>query len=189
MNNNASMTDRACAIILDLITFIGYACGVCMLLFSVNEINTEVNSVKISRDQLIKLIVVCIIAYFVLDVLLTRLFATTPGKLFMNCDVDFHMGNSMIHNIIRSFFKTICLFTVIPGLISYVYASGNPENKSYHDVLAKSNVTNSTRMPRVLGVLVVLGGIALLILFIVNYREAIGLNFDLGLSNFKIFEF
>ena len=183
------MTDRACAIILDLITFIGYACGVCMLMFTASEIGTEVNSVKISRDQLIKLAVVLIVSYFVLDVLLTRLFATTPGKLFMNCDVDFHMGNSMIHNIIRSFFKVICLFTVIPGIISYVHASGSPENQSYHDVLAKSNVTNSTRMPRFLGVLVVLGGVALLVYFIITYRNVIGLDFDLGLSNFKIFEF
>ena len=189
MNNNASMTDRACAIFLDLITFIGYVCGVCMLIFSVNEINTEVNSVKISQNQLIRLIIVLIVVYFALDVLLTRLFATTPGKLFMNCDVDFHMGNSMIHNIIRSFFKVICLFTIIPGIISYVYASGNPENQTYHDVLAKSNVTSTTRMPRFLGVLVVLGGIALLVLFIVNYREAIGLNFQIGLKSFKIFEF
>ena len=187
MNYNASMTDRACAIIIDLITFIGYVCGVCMLIFSVNEISTEVNSVKISQNQLIKLIVVLIVVYFALDVLLTRIFATTPGKLFMNCDVDFHMGNSMIHNIIRSFVKVICLFTVIPGIISYVYASGNADNQAYHDVLAKSNVTSTTRMPRFLGVLVVLVGIALLIMFIVNYRDAIGINFDIGLKSFKIF--
>ena len=188
MNNNASMTDRACAIILDLITFFGYACGVCMLVFSANEISTEVNSVKISQNQLIRLAVVLIVVFFALDVLLTRLFATTPGKLFMNCDVDFHMGNSMIHNIIRSFFKVICLFTVIPGIVSYVHASGDPENRSYHDLLAKSNVTSTTRMPRFLGVLIVLGGIALLNTFFVTYHDVIGVSFDIGLKSFKIFD-
>ena len=84
----------------------------------------------------------------------------------------------------RSCFGSI---TVIPGIISYVYASGNADNQAYHDVLAKSNVTSTTRMPRFLGVLVVLVGIALLIMFIVNYRDAIGINFDIGLKSFKIF--
>ena len=160
-----------------------------MLVFSASEINTEVEEAILSRDQLIKLGIVMIVSYFVLDILLVRLFATTPGKLAMNCDVDFHMGNSMIYCILRSFFKIICLFTVIPGLISYVSGSGDPDSRTWHDRIAKTNVTNSTRMPRFVGVLTVLAGIALLIFFIITYRKVLGLNFRIGLSDFKIFSF
>ncbi|MBR5425988.1 MAG: RDD family protein [Clostridiales bacterium] len=189
MNTNASMVDRFCAVFLDLITFLGFAGGVAMLVFSASEINTEVEEAILSRDQLIKLGIVMIVSYFVLDILLVRLFATTPGKLAMNCDVDFHMGNSMIYCILRSFFKIICLFTVIPGLISYVSGSGDPDSRTWHDRIAKTNVTNSTRMPRFVGVLTVLAGIALLIFFIITYRKVLGLNFRIGLSDFKIFSF
>ena len=189
MNTNASMVDRLLAVFLDLITFLGFAGGVSMLIFSGSEINTEVEEAILSRDQLIKLLVVLIVTYFVLDILLVRLFATTPGKLAMNCDVDFHMGNSMIYCIIRSFFKIICLFTVILGLFSYLSGSADPDSRSWHDRIAKTNVTNSTRMPRFVGVLTVLVGIALLVFFIVTYRKVLGLNFRLGLSDFKIFSF
>ena len=137
MNTNASMVDRFCAVFLDLITFLGFAGGVAMLVFSASEINTEVEEAILSRDQLIKLGIVMIVSYFVLDILLVRLFATTPGKLAMNCDVDFHMGNSMIYCILRSFFKIICLFTVIPGLISYVSGSGDPDSRTWHTELPR----------------------------------------------------
>lgn len=189
MNTNASMIDRFFAVLLDLITFLGFAGGISMVVFSVSEINTEMEEAILSRNQLIKLAIVLIVAYFVLEVFLVRIFATTPGKLAMNCDVDFHMGNSMIYCIIRSFFKVICLFTVIPAAFSYFSASGNIDSQTFHDRIAKTNVTNSTRMPRFLGVLLVLAGIALLVLFIVTYHKVLGLNIQLGLSDFKIFSF
>ena len=189
MNTNASMVDRLIAVILDLITFLGFAGGVSMLIFSVSEINTEVEEAILSRNQLIKLAIVLIVAYFVLDVLLIRLFATTPGKAFMNCDVDFHMGNTMIYCILRSFFKVICLFTILPGLFSYLSASANIDSQTYHDRIAKTNVTSTTRMPRFIGVIFVLVGLGLLVFFIATYHKVLGLNFQIGLADFKIFKF
>ena len=189
MNTNASMFDRLFAVFLDLLTFIGCACGLLMVLMDESEIANVFNHELRIRDNLIKTLIIAVVIYFVLDIFLTRIFATTPGKLSMNCDVDFHMGNSMIYCILRSFFKIICLFTVIPGLISYVSGSGDPDSRTWHDRIAKTNVTNSTRMPRFVGVLTVLAGIALLIFFIITYRKVLGLNFRIGLSDFKIFSF
>ena len=188
MNTNASISDRAFAVLLDLLTFFGFAGGVCMMIFSVNEINTEVSEALVSRGTLIKICIALVVAYFVLDILLTRIFATTPGKLCMNCDVDFHRGNSMIHNIIRSFFKVICLFTVIPAIFSYLSASADYDTRAYHDRIAKSNVTNTTRTPRALGIITVLVGLALLVFFIYKYHSVVGVTIDLGLPNYKIFD-
>ena len=106
----------------------------------------------------------------------------------MNCDVDFHRGNSMIHNIIRSFFKVICLFTVIPAIFSYLSASADYDTRAYHDRIAKSNVTNTTRTPRALGIITVLVGLALLVVFIYKYHSVLGVTIDLGLPNYKIFD-
>lgn len=189
MDTNVSMMDRFFAIILDLVTFFGYFAGVCMIIFTVNEINTEVEEAIISRHQLIKLGIIMVVCYYVLDVFLTRLFATTPGKLCMNCDVDFHKGNTMIYNVIRSFFKVVCLFTVIPAVISYLYACVNSETRAIHDSIVKSNVTNSTRAPRSLGIFVTVVGICLLSLFLFRYHEVLGLTVKVGLSEFKIFTF
>lgn len=189
MDTNASMMDRFFAVVLDIVSFLGYVAGACMLIFSVNEISTEVEEAIISRHQLIKFGIILIVSYFVLDVLITRIFATTPGKLCMNCDVDFHKGNTMVYNIIRSFFKVVCLFTIIPGLISYGYACANGETRAIHDSIAKTNVTNSTRTPRALGVLVMIIGLFLLTVFLYRYHEVLGLTVKVGLSEFKIFEF
>ena len=189
MNTNASMFDRLFAVFLDLLTFIGCACGLLMVLMDESEIANVFNHELRIRDNLIKTLIIAVVIYFVLDIFLTRIFATTPGKLSMNCDVDFHMGNSMIYCIIRSFFKVICLFTVILGLASYIFASNNIDSRSFHDLIAKTNVTNTTRIPRVVGVLVVLLGISLLVVFVVRYHSILGINPSLGLSNFKIFEF
>lgn len=189
MNTNASMIDRFFAVILDLLSFLGLASGIAMLTFSFSEIDSEVEEAVLSRDQLVKLLIIMVITYFVLDVLLVRIFATTPGKLAMNCDVDFHRGNSMIYCILRSFFKVICLFTVVPAIFSYLSGSSNIDSQTYHDRIAKTNVTNTTRMPRFVGVLIVLVSIALLVFFIVNHHDVLGLNIKLGLSDFKIFKF
>lgn len=189
MDSNASMIDRFFAVVLDLVTFLGYAAGICMIIFSVNEISTEVEELIISRHQLIKLFIILCVCYFVLEVFLTRVFATTPGKLCMNCDVDFHKGNTMIYDIIRSFFKVICLFTIIPGIVSYAYACTNYESRAFHDSIAKTNVTNSTRTPRALGILVTSVGLFLLTVFLYRYHEVLGLTVKVGLSEFKIFTF
>ncbi len=189
MDTNASMIDRLFALVLDVVTFLGYAAGVCMVIFTVNEINTEVEEAIISRHQLIKLAIILIVCYYVLEVFFTRIFATTPGKLWMNCDVDFHRGNSMIYNIIRSFIKVICVFTIIPGFVSYGYACSNNDSKSFHDAVAKTNVTSSTRTPRALGILIVLVGLFLLTVFLYRYHEVLGLTVKVGLSEFKIFNF
>ena len=128
-------------------------------------------------------------AFFICDVLCTRLMATTPGKLCMNCDVDFHSGNTFLHNIIRSFIKTLCLFTILPAIFSYVHATGNYDSKTFHDYAAKTNVTNTTRTPRFIGLLIFFTGLVLLVYFIVNYHSQLGLDFDiLGLKHYKIFD-
>ena len=190
MNTNASMIDRFFAVLFDLLTFLGLASGIAMLTFSFSEIDTEVKeTAALSTTGLLKLFGILVLVYFVLDVLLVRIFATTPGKLAMNCDVDFHRGNSMIYCIIRSFFRVICLFTIIPAIFSYLSASANIDSQTFHDRIAKTNVTNSTRMPRWVGVVIVLLGIALLVYFIINHHDVFGLNIKLGLPDFKIFTF
>ena len=95
----------------------------------------------------------------------------------------------MIYCIIRSFFRVICLFTIIPAIFSYLSASANIDSQTFHDRIAKTNVTNSTRMPRWVGVVIVLLGITLLVFFIVNHHDVFGLNIKLGLPDFKIFTF
>lgn len=189
MDTNASMLDRFFALILDIITFLGYASGVCMVIFTVNEINTEVQEAIISKQQLMKLGIILVVVYYILEVFFTRVFATTPGKLCMNCDVDFHKGNTMIYNVIRSFIKVVCIVTVIPGVISYGFALASDENRAFHDSVVKSNVTSSTRTPRALGILVTLVGLFLLFLFLYRYHEVLGLTVKVGLSDFKIFNF
>ncbi|MBO4926805.1 MAG: RDD family protein [Clostridiales bacterium] len=189
MNTNASMFNRFFAVFLDLLTFLGYAAGIAMAVLSSSEIDADLHLQIFTKDQLIKAGIVVVLAYFVLDVLLTRIFATTPGKLCMNCDVDFHAGNTMVHNIIRSFFKVVFLFSVIPGLISYLYGSANVDNQTIHDKIARTNVTDTTRTPRGLGIFVVFVGIVLLVFFIITYHSALGINPSLGLSDYKIFEF
>ena len=177
MNTNASMIDRFFAVLFDLLTFLGLASGIAMLTFFFSEIDTEVKeTAALSTTGLLKLFGILVLVYFVLDVLLVRIFATTPGKLAMNCDVDFHRGNSMIYCIIRSFFRVICLFTIIPAIFSYLSASANIDSQTFHDRIAKTNVTNSTRMPRWVGVVIVLLGIALLVYFIINHHDVFGFN-------------
>ena len=188
MNTNASMFDRAFAIFLDLLTFLGFSAGFMMVTLSTTAINDDLQFAKLPKETLIKNGIVIVVVYLILDILLTRIFATTPGKLCMNCDVDFHMGNTMVYNIIRSFIKIICLFSVVLGLFSYFYGTSNPDSRTFHDMIAKTNVTNTTRMPRVIGVLVVLTGIALLIFFIVTYHDALGINPSLGLPDYQIFD-
>ena len=189
MNTNASMFNRFFAVVLDLLTFLGYACLFLMLTLTASSIDAELRFSTVSKNELIKTGVICIIVYFVLDVLLTRIFATTPGKLAVNCDVDFHMGNTILYNIIRSFVKVVCLFSVVLGIFSYFAGAASPENRTFHDSIAKTNVTDSTRMPRALGVIIVMIGIGILVYFIATYHDALGINPSLGLPSYKIFEF
>ena len=46
----------------DLLTFFGFAGGVCMMIFSVNEINTEVSEALVSRGTLIKICIALVVA-------------------------------------------------------------------------------------------------------------------------------
>lgn len=188
MNNNASMFNRFVAVILDLLTFLGFAAGFMMLTLNASSIDAELHFSTVSRNELIRSGAIMIGIYFLLDILLTRIFATTPGKLALNCDVDFHMGNTILYNILRSFVKIVCLFSVVLALFSYVAGASSPDMQTFHDKLAKTNVTNSTRMPRFLGVLIVLVGIGILIYFIVTYHGSLGINPSLGLPNYKIFD-
>ncbi|MBR5975102.1 MAG: RDD family protein [Clostridiales bacterium] len=188
MNTNASMFNRFVAVILDLLTFLGYAAGFMMLTFTASSIDAELQFESVSRNELIKTGVILVVIYFILDVLLTRIFATTPGKLSLNCDVDFHMGNTMLYNIIRSFVKIVCLFTVVLGFFSYISGTTSPDSQTFHDKIAKTNVTDSTRMPRALGVLIVLVGIGILVYFVVTYHGSLGINPSLNLPNYKIFD-
>ncbi|MBR2750925.1 MAG: RDD family protein [Clostridiales bacterium] len=189
MNTNATMGTRLIAVFLDLITFFGFLVGLNMLMFTATESSFLFHIDTMSLESRLILIGEILGAFFICDVLCTRLMATTPGKLCMNCDVDFHSGNTFLHNIIRSFIKTLCLFTILPAIFSYVHATGNYDSKTFHDYAAKTNVTNTTRTPRFIGLLIFFTGLVLLVYFIVNYHSQLGLDFDiLGLKHYKIFD-
>ena len=170
MNTNATMFNRLVAVFLDLITYIGYICGILMLTSTALQITTKLNFRAESREDLLKYFGIFVLGFFILDILFVRIFATTPGKLCVNCDVDFHTGNTILHCFLRSFIKVLCLFTVVPGIFSYVSASGDYELRSFHDRATKTNVTNTTRTPRFLGAVIVILGVGILIYFIYKYK-------------------
>lgn len=189
MNTNATMGTRLIACFLDIITFLGFVVGLNMLLYTTTDTSFIFHLDQMSNQGRLILLLELMGAYFLCDVFCTRVLATSPGKLCMNCDVDFHTGNSILHNIIRSFIKVLCLFTILPAIFSYVHATGNYDSKTFHDHAAKTSVTNSTRTPRFLGLLIFFTGLVLLVYFIVNYHSELGFNFDiLGLKHYKIFD-
>lgn len=188
MNNNATMFNRLVAVFLDLVAFLGYLSGVVMMFYSTTELGVDVHKHLITQDDLIRYAIIVVSAFFILDILFIRTMATTPGKLMVNCDVDFHNGNTIIHCFLRSLIKVICLFTVIPGIISYFYGMGDIEGRALHDRVARSNVTNTTRMPKWIGVVIVLFGVALLGYFLYTYRNVFDFKIDLGLAHYKVFD-
>jgi len=189
MNTSASMVNRLIAVFLDIITFLGFLVGISLFLYKTTDTNILFHLDTMSPERRLILLGELIGAFFVCDVIITRLLSTTPGKLCVNCDVDFHTGNTFLHNIIRSFIKVLCLVTILPGIASYVHASGNFDNKTFHDHASNTTVTNTTRTPRFIGLLIFFAGLVMLVYFIANYHSELGFNFDiLGLKHYKIFD-
>ena len=95
---------------------------------------------------------------------------------------------TFIHCFIRAFVKVLCIMTVLPGIFSYVRGAGHFENKTYHDSAAKTNVTNTTRIPRFIGLLLFFTGLVLLVYFIYKFHSKLNLNFTLwDTPEYKIF--
>ncbi len=189
MNNNATMVNRLIAVFLDLITYLGLLVGLSILLDSTTDANFFFHLDKLTQQDRLILLGKMIGGFYIFDVVCTRLLSTTPGKLCVNCDVDFHSGNSIIHNIIRSLIKVLCLFTLLPAIASYVHAANSDDNKTYHDLAVRTSVTNTTRTPRFIGLLFFFAALALIVFFLINYHDKIGFSIDiLGLKHYKIFD-
>ena len=188
MNNNASMFNRLVAVFLDLITLLGFLVGAGMFILNTTGINI-IKELKLdTRSSLIWLVLGFFGIYFILELFFTKIISSTPGKLCMNCDVDFHAGNTFIHCFIRAFIKVLCIMTFVPGIFSYVRAAGHFENKTYHDSAARTNVTNTTRIPRFIGLLLFFTGLVLLVYFIYKFHSKLNLNFTLwDTPEYKIF--
>ncbi len=189
MNNNASMFNRLVAVFLDLIALLGFTVGAGLFIYNMTEINILKELNLDSRNDLIWLLLGFFGLYFILEIFFTKILSSTPGKLCMNCDVDFHAGNTFIHCFIRAFIKVLCVMTVLPGIFSYVRGSGHYENKTYHDSAANTNVTNTTRTPRFIGLLIFFAGLVMLVYFIYKFHSKLNLNFTLwDTPEYKIFD-
>ena len=189
MNTNASMFNRLVAVFFDLIALLGFLLGLGVFIYKTTEINIlkEIN-LQTNKDML-WLVVVFFAAYFILELLFNKVFSSTPGKLCMNCDVDYHSGNTFIHCFIRAFIKVLCIMTVVPALFSYVRATGHIESKTYHDSAAKTNVTNTTRTPSIIGIIIFLAGLIMVIYFLVEFHDKLNLDFTLwNTPDYKIFD-
>ncbi len=169
--NEAPLLRRMFALILDLLISFSFFAGIIQFL-EYAEINVPIHSFfKGNIRILIYAYLVFIGFYFVYEMLFTALLQSTPGKIIVNAEVEFHRGMNFFNLLLRSFIKSL---TILLGplliVMSYIFAVARGGTSVVHDAAANSKVTNETRCPRLFGVLIFLAAFLVAYVFYTKYK-------------------
>lgn len=169
--NEAPMLRRMVALFLDLLISASFFGGIFQFL-EYAEIDVPIHTFFAGDLKiLLYAYLIFIVFYFIYEMLFTALLQSTPGKIMVNAEVEFHRGMNFINLFLRSFFKSL---TILLGplliVMSYIFAVARGGTSVVHDTVANSRVTNETRCPRLFGFLIFLAAFFVAYVFYNKYK-------------------
>lgn len=172
--NEAPMLRRMVALFFDLLISVSFFAGI-FLLLEYFDIYVPIKTFFAGDLKILLFAYLTFIGfYFVYEMLFTALLQSSPGKIIVNAEVEFHRGMNFINLFLRSFIKSL---TILLGpllmVMSYIFAVARGGTSVVHDSVADSKVTNETRCPRLFGLLIFLVAFFIAYVFYNKYQVEI----------------